>query len=345
MNACSRWIRAAATLLFGLALLGLFPARAAGQDSYEGTEGVGDQTVATFSIVAFDPETGELGVGVQSRAFRAGAIVPFAKAGLGAIATQASANEAYGPEALRLLSEGASPAEVVRRLTTNDPGRESRQLAVIDTRGRVAAWTGSETSDWKGHIEGENFSVQGNILAGEEVVRAMARTFESSSGTLAERIMDALDAGQAAGGDARGKQAGGILVVKPIGEDPSRDNDLWVDIRVDDHPEPFEEMRRLLGMAVARNQSRRADALATEGRFAEALDAQQEAIELQPDNARYYYGLAELHALAGNGAEAVRALATAIERDANYRERAATDSDFDSIRDRPNFRELIGEQT
>lgn len=341
MNECSRWIRPATTALLGLALLGLLPGLAAGQDLLEETEGVGEETVATFSIVAFDPETGELGVGVQSRAFRAGAIVPFAKAGLGAIATQASANEAYGPEALRLLSEGASPAEVVRRLTTNDPGRDRRQLAVIDARGRVKAWTGSETSDWKGHIEGENYSVQGNILAGEEVVRAMARTFEASRGTLAERLMDALDAGQAAGGDARGKQAGGILVVKPIGDDPSRDNDLWVDIRVDDHPEPFEEMRRLLGMAVARNHSRRADALAADGRFAEAFEAQREAMELQPDNARYFYGFAELHARAANGAEAVRALAAAIEREERYRERAATDSDFQAIRDMPGFRELI----
>ncbi|MDZ7779990.1 MAG: DUF1028 domain-containing protein [Gemmatimonadota bacterium] len=328
-------------LLLALALSVSLSNGAAAQTPWEETEGVGDEPVSTFSIVAFDPETGELGVGIQSRAFRAGAIVPFAKAGLGAIATQASANEAYGPEGLRLLSQGASPAEVVRRLTTNDVGGASRQLAVIDARGRVKAYTGSETSDWNGHIEGENYSVQGNILAGEEVVQAMARTFEASDGTLAERMMDALDAGQAAGGDARGKQAGGIFVVKPIGDDPSRDDDLWVDIRVDDHPEPFVEMRRLLGMAVARNHSRRADALATEGRHTEAFRAQRRAIELQPENARYYYGLAELHARAGEGDEAVRALAEAIEREERYRERAAEDSDFDSIRSNSGFAELI----
>ena len=137
----------------------------------------GEEIVATFSIVARDPATGELGVAVQSRAFRAAAIVSYAKAGVGAVATQASANQSYGPEGLALLEQGRSPEEVVRQLTEADPGRDRRQLAVIDARGRVKAFTGSGTSDWAGHIEGDNYSVQGNILAGEAVVREMARAF------------------------------------------------------------------------------------------------------------------------------------------------------------------------
>lgn len=215
----------------------------------------GDEIIATFSIVARDPVTDELGVAVQSRAFRAAAIVSYAKAGVGAIATQAAANQSYGPRGLELLESGLSPAEVVRQLTQADDGRARRQLAVIDAGGSVKAYTGSETRDWAGHIEGTNYSVQGNILASEDVVRAMATAFESSEGELAERLMDALDAGQAAGGDSRGKQSGGILVVKPIG-DSDRTTDRWVDVRVDDHQTPFLEIRRLMEMAVERNARR-----------------------------------------------------------------------------------------
>ncbi len=140
----------------------------------------GEEIVATFSIVARDPGTGELGVAVQSRAFRAGAIVSYAKAGVGAIATQAAANQTYGPRGLELLELGLSPDEVVEHLTGSDPGRDRRQLAVIDDQGRVRAYTGSATSAWAGHLEGENFSAQGNILAGEAVVQAMAEAFEAS---------------------------------------------------------------------------------------------------------------------------------------------------------------------
>lgn len=237
--------------------------RTAGYDPSDGRatdadvlmDGFGEEIIATFSIVALDPETEELGVAVQSRAFRAGAIVSYAKAGVGAVATQASANQAYGPEGLALLEQGLSPEDVVGRLTDADEGRDRRQLAVIDASGRVKAYTGSGTSDWAGHIEGENYSVQGNILVSEAVVQAMAEAFESAEGVLAERFMDALDAGQAAGGDSRGKQSGGILIVKPIG-DSNRTTDRWVDIRVDDHETPFVEMRRLMEMAVARNARR-----------------------------------------------------------------------------------------
>ena len=189
------------------------------QQCYEDADG--NEIIATFSIVARDPATGELGVAVQSRAFRAGAIVSYARAGVGAIATQAAANQTYGPEGLKLLEEGLSPEQVVERLTSADPGRSRRQLAVIDAEGRVRAYTGEDCSDWAGHMEGENYSAQGNILAGEAVVREMARAFESAGGQLAERLMVALEAGQGAGGDARGMQSGGILVVKPI-DDPSR---------------------------------------------------------------------------------------------------------------------------
>lgn len=302
---------------------------------------LGEEIVATFSIVARDPATDELGVAVQSRAFRAGAIVSYAKAGVGAIATQAAANQSYGPRGLELLELGLSPDEVVEHLTGSDPGRDRRQLAVIDARGRVRAFTGSGTSAWAGHIEGENFSAQGNILAGEAVVRAMAEAFESSSGPLALRLMDALDAGEAAGGDARGKQAGGVLVVRPIG-DSGRTTDRWVDVRVDDHAEPFKELRRLVNMSVSRIHSRDARELAAQSRFGEAIAAQKEALAVAPGDGQLIYGLARLYARAGDAAGAVATLEEAIAIDERWRGLAASQADFDNIRADAGFQRLIG---
>ena len=302
---------------------------------------MGEEIIATFSIVGRDPATGELGIAVQSRAFRAAAIVTYAKAGVGAIATQAAANQSYGPEGLALLEQGLSPEEVVRQLTGADEGRDRRQLAVIDTRGRVKAYTGSGTSDWAGHIEGENYSVQGNILAGEAVVREMARAFEAHEGVLAERFMAALDAGEAAGGDARGKQSGGILIVKPIG-DSGRTTDRWIDVRVDDHPTPFVEIRRLMNMSVARNQSRLANDLAQEGKVAEALRAQRKAVALAPESDRYLFGLAEMYARTGSTPSALATLTLAIDRNPDYRARATNSDAFAGMRGNADFQRLVG---
>ncbi len=301
----------------------------------------GEEIIATFSIVARDPITEELGVAVQSRAFRAAAIVSYAKSGVGAIATQASANQSYGPRGLELLEQGLSPDAVVTRLTNADEGRDRRQLAVIDAQGRVSAYTGSRTSDWAGHIEGNNYSVQGNILVSEEVVQAMAQAFETAEGELAERLMAALDAGQAAGGDARGKQSGGILVVKPIG-DSGRTTDRWIDVRVDDHPTPFLEIRRLMNMSVSRNKTRLATQLASEGRFPDAIAAQRKAIAMRPGNDQYLYGLARLHARAGNTASAIEVLSQAIVMNERWQEQARSESDFESISSDRRFRRLIG---
>jgi len=300
-----------------------------------------EEIVATFSIVARDPATGELGVAVQSRAFRAGAIVPYAKAGVGAIATQAAANSTYGPKGLELLEKGVAPEEVVKQLTEADSGRDTRQLAVIDALGRVKAYTGSKCNFWAGHIEGENFSVQGNILANENVVKAMARAFESTKGELAERMMAALEAGQSQGGDARGMQAGGILVVKPI-DSPNVTTDRWVDIRVDDSPNPFKELRRLLNITTAGHQSQLAGRLAQEGKFADAIAAQQQAIALNPSDDQLVYGLAQRYAQAGDAAHAAKALGDAIARHAGWRDLAMRNPAFDTIRQAPEFQKVVG---
>ena len=325
-----------------LAVLFTFRGSAANaQSSAPIIEETGEEIIATFSIVARDPVTEELGVAVQSRAFRAAAIVSYAKSGVGAIATQASANQSYGPRGLELLEQGLSPDEVVTRLTNADEGRDRRQLAVIDAQGRVSAYTGSRTSDWAGHIEGNNYSVQGNILVSEQVVQAMAQAFETTEGELAERLMAALDAGQAAGGDARGKQSGGILVVKPIG-DSGRTTDRWIDVRVDDHPTPFLEIRRLMNMSVSRNKTRLATQLASEGRFPDAIAAQRKAIAMRPGNDQYLYGLARLHARAGNTASAIEVLSQAIVMNERWQEQARSESDFESISSDRRFRRLIG---
>lgn len=207
--------------------------------------------VATFSIVAFDPATGELGVGVQSKFFGVGSVVPWAEAKVGAIATQSYANVGFGPQGLAMLRAGLSAAETVERLTAEDEGRERRQLAVVDAQGWVAVYTGSKCHEWAGHLQGTNFCVQGNILAGEAVVRDMAAAFTSArskeGSPLADGIMAALNAGQAAGGDTRGQQSAALLVVREKAGVWGQ-NDRFIDLRVEDHPRPIEELGRLLAL-------------------------------------------------------------------------------------------------
>lgn len=202
--------------------------------------------VATFSIAGYDPATGELGVAVQSRFLAVGAVVPWARAGVGAVATQAYANPDYGPEGLDLLASGRSAKETIETLTRADEDRAHRQLGVVDARGRSAAYTGGECFDWAGNICGDNYSAQGNILVGEETVQALAKTFEESAGKLrlADRLLEALFAAQTAGGDSRGQQSAALLVVREGGGYGGH-NDRSVDLRIDDHPEPIEELRRL----------------------------------------------------------------------------------------------------
>ncbi len=199
---------------------------------------------STFSIVACDPETGELGVGVQSKFLAVGSAVPWAKANVGAVATQSYANTSYGPGGLRLLAQGLTPEEVIERLISHDPDRELRQVGIVDAKGRAAAFTGEKCLPWAGHIVGENFACQGNILASGKVVEAMAEAFSRGRGALAERLLEALVAGQAAGGDRRGQQSTALLVVKEKGGYGGF-NDRYIDLRVDDHPHPIEELKRL----------------------------------------------------------------------------------------------------
>ena len=203
-----------------------------------------DQLVATFSIVAANPETGEVGVAVQSKFLAVGSVVPWAKANIGAVATQSWANTTFGPEGLALLEKGLSPAEVIDKLVADDPGRSLRQVAVINSDGEASVFTGHECYDWAGHKIGKHHSCQGNILISEKTVSDMSRVFEESEGPLAERMLKAISAAQHAGGDSRGKQSAAVYVLQE-GAGYGGYNDVKVDLRVDDHPEPIEELQRL----------------------------------------------------------------------------------------------------
>jgi uncharacterized Ntn-hydrolase superfamily protein len=204
-------------------------------------------TLSTFSIVACDPADGFLGVAVQSRVVGAGSIVPAAEAGVGAVASQASANVSYKPRALALLRQGRTPEQVRAEFVRTDSGTARRQFAVMDARCTVAAHTGDSTTAWAGHKVGRHYSAQGNILAGPEVVEAMGRAFEESEAAgrpFGERLLAALKAAQAAGGDKRGRQGAGLLIVKAKGGYGGAD-DRYADLRVEDHIEPILELERV----------------------------------------------------------------------------------------------------
>ena len=199
----------------------------------------------TWSIVARDPATGAFGVAVTTKFFAVGALCPHAMSGTGALATQALVNPTYGPRGLAMLKAGASAADTIQALTASDDGRESRQLHVVDARGSTAAHTGTDCIGWCGHRTGNGFSVAGNMLAGESVVDATFASFAASRKPLAERLLDALDAGQAEGGDKRGKQSAALLIYTTE-EYPA------LSLRVDDHEEPLAELRRLHGVSQGR---------------------------------------------------------------------------------------------
>jgi uncharacterized Ntn-hydrolase superfamily protein len=206
--------------------------------------------VSTYSIAACDLDAAQWGVAVQSRFLAVGSIVPWAEPHVGAVATQAYANPRFGPDGLALLRDGIAADEVVQRLVDADDGRNERQLGVVDAQGRSAAYTGSECVAWAGHRTGPGYAAQGNILVSGATVDALAETFEQSAARdLAGRLIDCLAAAQAAGGDSRGQQSSAILVVEREGG-YARLTDVLLDLRVDDHPQPIEELRRLHGLHV-----------------------------------------------------------------------------------------------
>ena len=253
-----------------------------------------------------------LGLGVQSKAFAAGNRVVDAKGGLGIIAHQAVSNPMYGVVGLELLEKGMSPQAALDYMVRADNGGLRRQVAILDIDGRYAAWTGPDCTDWKGHHCTSDYCAQGNTLAGPQVLEAMVQSIESSRGPLAERLLAALDAAQAAGGDSRGMQSAAILVVKPLAG-ASGFSDRAVDIRVDDHLEPLTELRRLLNLVRSAALTREVNALIAEGNLDQALEAAVAARDKSPEYDNTWIALASVYVKQNRKQEAVDALKRAAE--------------------------------
>lgn len=294
--------------------------------------------VSTFSIVGCDPQTGELGVAVASKYFAVGSVVPWAKAGVGAIATQSWVNYDYGIIGLELLEKGLSPQEVIDSLTKADPSASRRQVGVMDALGKAATYTGKDCIDWAGGTVGKNFAIQGNILVSDDVVRKMQVAFETTFGTLGDKLLAALLAGDSAGGDSRGKQSAALLVVKPIS---GYRYDREIDIRVDDHPEPFIELARLYGMAKALGYLNEASQLYQIGDIAGALTQARLAVETGPNVPETYYDYACYLALSGDTTLALENIVKALQIAPHFKGMARKDTDLKSLWDNARFKEAV----
>ncbi|HXA85432.1 MAG TPA: DUF1028 domain-containing protein [Candidatus Dormibacteraeota bacterium] len=259
--------------------------------------------VSTFSIVAIDPQTGEMGVAVASRYFSVGSVVPWAMADVGAVATQANVNVGYGQQALDLLRQGFTAQEVLKKILADDKfeGKDGRQVAIVDAKGNVAAYTGPNAPKWAGDRQGKTWSAQGNILVGAQVPEAMGKAFEATQGELAEKLFAALKAGDAVGGDARGRQSASMLVVKKLGG-RNIDNDRYIYINVDDNPDPFKELRRLLDLNLAYNNGDQMYKALAAGNMQKARAASQKAVQYAPNRAGGHMMLAFLDYVTGDKA-------------------------------------------
>jgi uncharacterized Ntn-hydrolase superfamily protein len=275
--------------------------------------------VNTFSIVAYDPTTGDCGVTVASKYFSVGAVVPWGEAGVGCVATQANVNVGYGPRGLELLRQGLSAKEVIGKLLAEDKFQPTtgRQVAVVDAKGNIAAYTGPNAPNWAGDRQGKNCSAQGNILVGAKVPEAMVKAFEATDGDLAEKLFAALKAGDDAGGDSRGKQSASMLVVGK-GRGRNINNDRLIYINVDDSPAPIPELRRLLDINQGWLYQAWTGQLRSAGKTKEARDAAAKYAKYMPSaNAQLTLGLMDYDL--GNKAAALAEMRKAIEMDANFR--------------------------
>ena len=294
---------------------------------------------ATFSIVAADPGAGEVGVAVASRFFAVGSVVPWARAGAGAVATQSNANTTFGPRGLDLLERGVGAQETLDALLRSDPGRAGRQVGIVAMDGRSATYSGTGCTSWAGGRAGPGYAVQGNILAGEAVVTALEERFLETKGQpLAERLLAALLAGDAAGGDRRGRQSAALLVVRDRGG-YNGFSDRAIDVRVDDGPDPIAEIARLTRLALVNDTWNRGWTAFTGERYAEALRWQRQAVAMAADRApallpEVLYDLAVILQANGAGDEALASLARAFSLNPNLRDQALHDKDLAPLRDR-----------
>jgi uncharacterized Ntn-hydrolase superfamily protein len=290
--------------------------------------------VSTFSIVAIDPQTGEMGVAVASRYFSVGSVVPWAMADVGAVATQANVNVGYGQQAIDLLRQGLSAQEVLKKILADDKfeGKDGRQVAIVDAKGNVAAYTGPNAPKWAGDRQGKTWSAQGNILVGPQVPESMGKAFDATQGELAEKLFAALKAGDAAGGDARGRQSASILVVKKQGG-RNINNDRYVYINVDDNPDPFTELRRLLDLSLAYNYGDLTFKALDAGNNEKARAAAQKALHYAPNSFGSHMRLAFLDYLVGDKAASLDEFAKAKAiNPSNFDQQWKEEVDFDRFK-------------
>jgi len=295
---------------------------------------------STFSIVARDPATGELGVAVASRYFAVGAVVPWAKAGVGAVATQSFVNPAFGPRGLDLLAKGMNPEQALKALLANDDDPNGRQVGIVSANGESVTYSGPKCNPWAGGRHGPNYAIQGNILTGEAVVDAMETSFLGTKGTLAMRMFAALLAGDSKGGDSRGRQSAALIVVKE-GAGAGGYDDRAIDIRVDDNPDPFRELGRLLTLAETNYLWNTGWTAFTKKNFPAALEAQERAALVAPENAELLYDLAVIRLANGRRAESLAALTKALRLNPKLKQQAANDKDLTSLHGDAAFQELV----
>jgi uncharacterized Ntn-hydrolase superfamily protein len=289
----------------------------------------------TYSIIAVDPQTGELGLGVQSKAFAVGSRVSTGKGGLAMIAHQSSSNPMYGKLGIELLEVGMSPQQALEFMLRADKEPDRRQVAIIDIKGRSAAWTSPKITRWAGHRCATNYCVQGNTLAGEKVIEDMAAAFERASGPLAERMLAGLDAAEAAGGDIRGKQAAALYVVKPLVR--ADYDDTLVDIRVDDHAAPLVELRRLLNVLRAQEMLPGIEAMIKAGQLDEALAEARRARDIAPDYDLAVLAVATVSLRMSRTADAIESLRQAVAMNPKLKVQLVRNESFASLRTDPAF--------
>ncbi len=296
--------------------------------------------VTTFSIVAIDPATGQLGVAVASRYFSVGSVVPWSEANVGAVATQANVNVGYGTRALELLREGKTAPEVLKQLLAEDtfPGKDGRQVAIVDAKGNIAAYTGPHAPYWAGDKQGKTWSAQGNILVGPQVPVAIGNAFESTKGELAERLYAAIKAGDAAGGDKRGKESASILVTcKECGRNIN--NDRWVYINVDDSPDPFAELHRLLNLALLNDWQDSSIKLLNAGTTDQARDAAIKAVSYAPERPSAHINLGLLDYATGDKNAALAEFKKAKQLSPNFQKQLDAILQF-----RPSFKSMLDDK-
>jgi len=296
-------------------------------------------TVSTFSIVGYDAKTQEWGIAVASRYFSVGSVVPWAEAGVGAVATQANVNVGYGPKGIELLKQGLTAKQVIEKLLAEDTfeGKDGRQIGVIDSKGNVAGYTGPKAPNWAGDLQGPNWTAQGNILVGHQVPKAMGKAFENTTGELAEKLYAALKAGDDAGGDSRGRQSASMLVVgKGMGRNFNNDRTIY--INVDDNPQPLTELRRLLDLNLAAVYQDRTFKLVTQNKLGQARESAERLVRYAPGNAAAYVTLGMLQYATNDKPAALQAFSQAKGLNPEFRKQ------FDAVAQRPAYKPILQDQ-